>query len=123
MNLPLKATVFEVNDIFRKVIQSELSYLKSTVRPDMPVDDQGGMWKYQLLSHDLTMVINKTSVLLETDNDYSKMIKIVSKGGQAPIAVLTQVGRRSQSYVFLLTPRPGKASQASNDKWGQCSKE
>lgn len=59
----------------------------------MPVDDQGGMWKYQLLSHDLTMVINKTSVLLETDNDYTKMIKIISKGGQAPIAVLTQVGR------------------------------
>lgn len=69
----------------------------------MNVGEEGGLWKYQLLSRDLTTVINKTSVLLKSDNDYSKMIKMVTMGAQAPLAVLTQVSKTPYCYVHTLT--------------------
>lgn len=97
------ASLHEVNEMLREVTPSELSYLKSTVRPNMPVEEEGGRWKNQLLSRDLTLVINKTSVLLENDNDYSYMINTVTTDAKAPLAVLTQVIRLPQSCVRLLT--------------------
>lgn len=52
----------------------------------------GGSWKYQLVSRDFKRVIKKTSVYLNTDEDYLNLVHVV-RGGEkeTPVAVLTQV--------------------------------
>lgn len=60
----------------------------------------GGFWKYQLISHDMKSVINKTSVYLKTDEDYRTLVRTVKDNGkEAPVAVLTQVCSFSLCYA------------------------
>ncbi|KAK4696168.1 hypothetical protein P7C71_g1699, partial [Lecanoromycetidae sp. Uapishka_2] len=90
LNLPLVSTIAEINQMLREGIHDELLLNNPTASPSMPVAEERGPWKYQLLSSDLTKVIQKSSVLLQTDNDYNTMIKKVNEGSQAPIPVLTR---------------------------------
>lgn len=55
----------------------------------------GGEWKYQLLSHDRTRVINKAAIYLTTDEDYATLVRTVKGDSEdTPVAVLTQVNAR-----------------------------
>ena len=61
-------------------------------QPTMEVEDEGRVWKYQLVVWDFTRLINKKSTRLETNSDYRRMIELITKeGSQSPLAVLTHV--------------------------------
>ena len=69
------------------------SCLRDPFQPKMEVEDEGGVWKYQLVAWDFTRLINKKSTRLETNSDYRRMIELITEESQSPLAVLTHVSR------------------------------
>ncbi|KAL6716947.1 hypothetical protein ACLMJK_004860 [Lecanora helva] len=83
-NLPMNADIHQLYNDLKLVVDIHIAGTGAR-------QESGGLWKYQLLSHDLKHVVNKRSVALKTDDDYGALLeKIKGKNKETPIAILTQ---------------------------------
>ena len=94
-NLPLQASIGEVEILLDIAIKSAVSLEGSTKR-------KGGQWRYQLVTRDLKRVVNKSSLHLRSSEDYKKLVDSVrGEGEDNRIAMLTQVSTSSQTFAAL----------------------
>lgn len=94
INLPLKASMTDIYALLDEVVVGMLSSRGFTY-------ERGGAWKYQLVDRSRSRLLLKTSLPLENNLDFRRMLQEVSRKGDqnAPVAVLTQVRYPSKSCL------------------------